>query len=122
MLTESEIEREISAMIVDNALERGYDISVFDGDQFEIHESSNKDRILGAMFSTGTDNLLFYMNGKLHGSVTLIYGNDGTDVISDHTENATIENILTPAMEFAARMEEEIEANRAKETNLTARP
>lgn len=65
---------------------------------------ADRDAILREMFATDDERLLLYRKGRAGGWVSLVYGNDGFDVISDYTTN--LEGVLKPANELADRMEE----------------
>ena len=57
--------------------------------------------------STDEETLVFKKNGKHVGSVNLIYGNTGFDVISDHTESDDIYSLLEGAESLANALEDE---------------
>lgn len=101
-----EIEKKILELIVDNALKLGYVISVYDGGETTVIKSEDRAKILDALMTTDEDVMRFYSADekgefKRRGSVNLIYGNDGYDVIADHSDNEAMEKILTPANTFS---------------------
>ena len=94
-MTDQEIERDIVSRLVRRALEVGYSVTVFDGEEHVLESPSNVyEDIMEAMFGTGQDQLSFRSQyGKRMGWVLLIYGN-GVDVISNYTDNAAMESLV----------------------------
>jgi hypothetical protein len=105
--TRQEIERKIYSRIVKDALAGGYEISVFDGDEYPLTGSTSYKAIMEAGFSTDQDELVFVKDDKRAGFVSLIYGNCGWDVISDYTATDEIEDILKGATELAYKLEDQ---------------
>ena len=102
------LERRVAITLVRDVLAAGYSISVYDGEGFGLVRSRDKRAILAAMGSTDEDTLFIRdTSGKKLGVVTLTYGNDGWDVISDFTDNAwmnaLLANVNTYADTLAAR-------------------
>lgn len=115
------IEQAIAKKTIEVALAAGYMISVNDGEETTLVNCTDQKAILAAMFTTDEDYL--YIHAKeIHalnqlplrpsmpksagffGWVYFVYGNDGWDVISDHTTN--LEGLLKPV----SRLENQIEA------------
>lgn len=107
------MERAIVERIVDDALARGYRVSVFNGgEEAELTRSGDRPAILGAMFATCEESLRFYGQATETtqvglGFVLLVYGNEGWDVISDHTDTPTMRRLLAGANALADRFAEE---------------
>jgi hypothetical protein len=99
------IEKAIYARIVQDALIMGYKITVFDGEEDALEQSSDYFDIIGAGFSTDMDALKFYDHIGYVGFVSLIYGNTGWDVVSDYTASDRIEAILKGAEDLADYLE-----------------
>jgi hypothetical protein len=105
------IERRIIAQLIDTALAAGYLVSVFDGEEWAIRFCSNKDAIMKEMFATDEESLSFYSAEKVEGKrrcmgvVYLVYGNDGYDVICDHSDNPVTNELVKPATELADEIE-----------------
>lgn len=99
-----EVERQIVEKLLDDALTAGLSISVHDGEEFPLRNSTNKAAILEAMFSTDADGLHFSREGKPSAWVLLIYGN-GPDLISDSTTKNT--EFLVGAEALAEELEPE---------------
>ena len=104
------IERRIVEQVVDDLLAGGYWLAIDDPDLEEPHEISgpfrDREEVLGRMFACDDDRLLVYTTNdgkKSIGWVLFVYGNDGTDVVSDYTTN------LEPHMKWAADLADRIE-------------
>ena len=80
------LERMIARKIIRSALNYGHVISVNDGEKGSGVRSSSVKGILKEMFGTDQDTLMIHTgDGELVGTVMLIYGNTGFDVIADHS-------------------------------------
>jgi hypothetical protein len=83
-----ETEGKIANALVKAALASGYVVSVYDGEEWALKFSANRAEIMDAMFSTDGDVIAISAGPagerKRIGTVTLIYGNSGYDVISDY--------------------------------------
>jgi hypothetical protein len=91
------IEQPICKRLVTKALEAGFTVSVYDGEEWALKRSTNKAEIVAAMFSTDCDTLRFRAaDGTVIGSVALIYGN-GAEVISDYSDKPVIEQLVNAA-------------------------
>jgi hypothetical protein len=106
-------EKAICLRLVRDALKAGYVVSVNDGGDDVLVNSSSFQAIVAAMFSTDEDVLTFRdprvvvdVARKLIqrvGFVHLVYGND-CDVISDGSTGAKMDNLLAGANEVADRL------------------
>lgn len=103
-----EIERRIYSRIVKDALAQGFNVSVYDGEEYALEHSVKYTEIMKAGFSTDEDALVIYKDDKRVGFISLIYGNCGYDVISDYTANDTMESLLTGANTLADKLEMEV--------------
>ena len=98
------IEKRIVTKIVEDGLAAGYELAVDNGgDGFE-YCGTNKKRLLEELFATDEEWLKIYRDGKRVGSVYLVYGNDGWDVIADNS--LSLEELLTGAEALAEKLEE----------------
>lgn len=89
-----EAELKIARRVIRKALAKGYKISVSDGEAYPVKRSSSFTEINKALASTDSDSLIIRdAEGSRIGSVLLIWGN-GEDVISDHTDNAEIAELV----------------------------
>ena len=100
------VERQIVERVVDDALAAGFLLSVDNGGyDFEILLSSDRTAVLAEMFATDEEYLYLYRkNQQYAGSVYLVYGNDGWDVICDHSVALT--DLLAGASALADELEE----------------
>lgn len=85
-----EVEGKICRKLVCHALAHGYAVSVNDGEEWVVKKSTSLSEVMNALFTTDMDYIRFYAISANHtavekriGQVTLIYGNDGNDVMSD---------------------------------------
>lgn len=99
------LERQIVELIVYSAISKGYSVSVDynDGDDEKpIERSTDATEILKHTMATDEENLIFHRpNGSYVGFVSLVYGNDGWDAISNSSLNDETNAILAPAERFA---------------------
>lgn len=101
-LTDSEMELNIAAKIVDDALALSYTISVYDGEEWALKRSKDREEILEALNSTGLDNLTIRdADGEYVGVVALVWGNAGWELINDYTVSDAMETLLQGANELA---------------------
>lgn len=107
------IERAIAREAIKGLLADDFKISVFDGEQTTLKDSTDAAAIEAAMFTTDEDQLLAsHQNVDEKGWVLFIYGNDGHDVIADHTTN--LEMSLKGAAELADKIAAEDPATLAR--------
>jgi hypothetical protein len=97
-----EIEMLIAGKLVRTLLAAGFQISVWDGEAYGIKGSSTAADIIKALRTTDVDVLYCRkdVNGTItSGCVSLVYGNDGYDVISDNS--CSLESVLEPVTAYA---------------------
>jgi hypothetical protein len=87
-----EMERRMASALVKACLERGYWVSVNDGGEWVVKHSRSYQRVMEALYSTDLDLVRISKlddEGAIKGAGTfhLIYGNDGYDLIADHSDN-----------------------------------
>lgn len=83
------VERLIIHQLVADLLEAGCELKVDDGDA-QSPWTTNLGEVLDALMNTDEDTLYVRRaSDQLRGWVLLVYGNDGWDVICDHTTNLT---------------------------------
>lgn len=87
-------EARIARKIVKDALANGWTVSVNDGEEWTVKNSTDSRTILDAMCSTDSDVLrLRDAAGEAIGNIWLVWGND-EDVISDHTDSETMADFM----------------------------
>lgn len=98
-----EIDQRIITAMVDDVLAAGLSITVYDGEDYAIRRSADKDAILASLAATDGDTLYFFPKdgGQRIGSVNLVYGNEPGVVISDHTDNEVMTQLLARATKIA---------------------
>jgi hypothetical protein len=94
------VERSIIRRAILDALHAGYTLNVNNGgDTHELEKPSGKCKdILGAMFATDDEHLIYYKDGKRVGWAYFVHGN-GWCVLSDHSTN--LEAVLKGASDLA---------------------
>jgi hypothetical protein len=103
--TRIKIEKRIVRQIVKNALARNWNVSVYDGEEITLLYSKNLTEIIKATFTTDEDVLIFRdAVSKYVGQVALVYGNDGWDVVSDHTWSDVMDEFMAPITELSDRL------------------
>lgn len=104
------IERKIMHRTAKDLIAAGYLVSVDDGEEITLHDSTDLDAILAACFTTDEDVLRVrkVAGEQFFGWVQFIYGNSGWDVICDHTTNLT--DALEGVSAYAERFEDGLEA------------
>jgi hypothetical protein len=92
-------ERLMARAVIMSLLKPGYAISVYDGEEVVLRNSTNTDQILRKMFSTCEDYLFVHPTPETEGRigwVRFIYGNDPAEVVNDYTTN--LESVLERAI------------------------
>ena len=106
------IEKRIASRIVKDALAMDYTVSVWEGGDWAIKRSGSYKAIMASLMSTDEDTLVFRKvgepTGPAAGKVFLVYGNDGYDVICDHSDNEAIKSIIAGAEALAGKIEERV--------------
>jgi len=104
-------ERAIAERLVTDALAQGFQVSVNDGEGWVLKRSTDVEAVMAALFSTDEDYIRIRKDGEQSsvGTFTLIYGNDGWDVIADWSYSAEteaqMEQIQRGASELATAIE-----------------
>jgi hypothetical protein len=93
-------ERKICFKLVDVLLAAGCSITHHNGEYAEVKRSTDKAAIRAAFFATDMEKLAaFNADGSQVGWWSLVYGNDGWDVISDYSANSFAEAIWKDHLE-----------------------
>lgn len=91
-----QIEYQIAKAFVTRTIESGYNISVDDGEN-ETRPFKRARSVLRAMFTVDIEHLRVWKDRKRIGWALFVYGNEGFDVISDHTTNLNDLNLMSEA-------------------------
>ncbi len=88
-------ERRMIRALVKECLSLGYAISVFDGEGDPVKASISLKEIMDGLFNVDEETILIHRIGDIRtiGMWQLIYGNDGYDVIADHSDNEICRDI-----------------------------
>lgn len=84
------VERAICEQIVTSALARHFRITVHDEEEEVLARSTDRSAIIDSMFGTEMETLVFFApapDDTKIGYFSLIYGNDASEVIADHSAN-----------------------------------
>ena len=70
-------------------LNKGYKLSVYDGEDWQVLRSTDEVAIIDALGNTDMDTVQVNSDGFFKGSFMLVWGNaeDGSELIADHTDN-----------------------------------
>ncbi len=95
------IEAQIIKVTIRALLEAGFLISVYDGEETTVHESTNAATIFAAMKTTDEDYLYVWSpegGGLLKGWVRFVYGNEDIEVINGYTISLNL--VMNPIMDM----------------------
>lgn len=99
-----EIEEKIVRKFFETVIAAGYSVVVDDGEE-RTGRMNDVDKLMVASFSVDEESFLVYDDDKYLGTVFVVYGNDGWDVIADYSMR--IEALVHPAYELANELEEQ---------------
>ena len=104
-------ERAIAERLVTDAIAQGYQVSVNDGEAWVVKRSTDNKAIMAALFSTDEDYIRIRKDGEETsvGTFTLVYGNDGWDVIADWSYSAETEAVMQRIQRGASELATAIE-------------
>lgn len=89
-------ERHYARKLVRNLISRGLYLSVCDGEEWTVVRSRKEDEILGALCTTGIDEIIASdAAGVRLGWFCLVWGNaaEGDELIADHSANTLCETV-----------------------------
>ncbi len=127
------IERAIVRQVVRDVLNapEGYAISIHDGEGFAIRRSRDVEAVMRHIMSTDEDRLIVYAPGedaskpwgnadgwRRIGTLLLVYGNDGWDVMADSSEAPEFTALLERAEALADELSELVARDSAATVNL----
>lgn len=101
-----ETEGRICSRLVKHALASGYTVSVHDGEEWAVICSTSYNEIMADIFTTDMNTIRIRDKDKqVVGNVTLVFGNDGYDVMADWTDTPEFNDWLKPVNEYADKFE-----------------
>jgi len=105
--TRIDIEKKIIRHMVELAIAKGWVVSVYDSEEWTLESSKDIEAIMNAVMTTDEDLLRFYdkENTKRIGTVYLVYGNSGWDVICDYTVSDMMEQFMEEVSKFSEAFE-----------------
>lgn len=105
-----EMERAIVARVIIQALQRGYCIAINNGgEKDEVSASTDHFVLFQAAMASDSDRMTFLSEDKKYdfGTIHFVYGSSGYDVISDHTANDRMRELVLTTEGMAAVYETE---------------
>lgn len=100
-----DVELRIIKRLLTDALSMGYNVSHYDGEGYTLERSTDLNALMKQLHATDEENLIIRSrSGQKIGSVFLVYGNDGHDVIADYTDTDPMAKILEGANNLADRL------------------
>lgn len=99
-------ELRVLKMVCEGAIAAGYSVSLFDCEEWVVKKSRDVSELVEAAQSTDEDTLRIWEGDVSHGVVYFVYGNSGSEVINDNTDNAVINGLLKPVMAYCDRLAE----------------
>jgi hypothetical protein len=97
------VDKLIARKTINVLLRAGYTVSVNDGEETVLKDSTDIKAIFAAMDSTEEDYLIARKPDSSGGWVRFIYGNEPGAVINDYSTN--LEKVLEPVNSFAERFQ-----------------
>jgi len=103
--TRQMIEREIIAALAQAAISRGYSVAIDNGEELKPRTKS-LEVVMGQVMETDTETMVAY-NDELTamGWFDLVYGNDGWDVVADHSTDKFAEEAMLEAEPVISKWE-----------------
>lgn len=102
-----QLELRIVRRLVTDAIAAGRSVTVHDGGEHTVVNSQDARAIMDAVMTTDADTLIITGPDGYCGFARLVYGNDGWDVIADHSESPAMAALLRGATEIADAAEKE---------------
>jgi len=96
------MEASIVLRLLETLIAAGYSVSVDDGDGDA--QSGTVEKLAGVIFNVDTALVEVSKGRKWLGTVSLVLGNDGYDVIADY--HTALEEAIKPANDYAERLAE----------------
>jgi hypothetical protein len=108
-----EREEKIVKKVIEQGLASGYLVSLYDGEETTVSKSNSYKEVMSATFLTDENFLIFHKpDGTRVGSVYLVYGNSGFDVISDYSSSDldSFSDWMEPIEQYCDKLEQESRA------------
>ena len=87
--------KKVGSKLIDAALERGYTLSLVDGESTVVRKSNDAKRLKSYLCSTDEDILIVHDKDGLYvGHIYLMYGNAVNETIFDYSWNPLIEALV----------------------------
>jgi hypothetical protein len=100
------LELQVVTAVVDEALKRGWAVSVFDGEETTVEQSKDREAIIAALRTTDEDQLTFHTDDSMTRAwVRLIYGNLPWEVVNDYS--VSLEDFMQPIDKLCETLEAE---------------
>lgn len=100
------VEHLVVRRVVAELLSQGCELSVYDGEEWTLRKSPHIFEIMAALHTTDADQLrVYHPSFDKAGWISFVYGNEGHEVVSDHSVTEWMVTFLKPAFEFAEAME-----------------
>lgn len=90
-------EKSVVRAIVRNAIKTGHTVSLNNGEEWSVKRSTSERDVMAEVYAADEETLKFHKDGKVIGSVYLVYGNSAGEVMADCTDSPAVEAILAPA-------------------------
>lgn len=87
------VEARIISALIDAVLSRGYEISIYDGEEMALTRSTDRSKIQAEVAATDLTYLWFSRRGIMKGYILCVHGN-GEDVLSDGTDNKETQELF----------------------------
>jgi hypothetical protein len=97
------LEMQVIRKTVKVLLDAGFALTVYNGEEETVVESTKLTEIASALRTTDEDWLYTHKDGK-KSFVRFVYGNDPWEVINDY--GMSLDEVLKPVMEYAEKMED----------------
>jgi hypothetical protein len=88
-------ERFVVKQIVGRALDKGYLLTAYDGEEYPIKNSDDLEAVMAGLGHCDDEWLIVSnADGKRIGAIYLVYGNDADEVVADCTDKPEILEIV----------------------------
>lgn len=101
-------ELRVLKMTCELAVKAGYEVSLSDGEEWTVKQSQDVSALVEAAQSTDMGILRIREKGDRSplGDIVFIYGNSGSEVINDYTDNHLMRELLKPVEAYCETLSE----------------